>query len=376
MQGLFRQGLFRSESGHRFQRHPGAVYVGDYGPGPGLTETAIQSVSTDTVITDKPLVSIIVPVFNVADYIDDGLHSILQQDFSAACEVILVDDCSTDGSIDTCRRYASEHADKFHLIECAQNAGVSTARNLGLERARGRYLMFLDPDDVLPPSAVRRLFETAEEYAADIVKGNLVLFDEQGRKPAPDRVTLTTLLEGEAVLTALYEHRQVRGHIAGKLLRRDRFGEMRLLAGVRMAQDLLYFSEVFARARSLVLLGEDVYFYRKHGSGSTGRKYEKGSYVDWLDAVETAGRFASSPRQKRAHKSLMLRTMTQIARECRKIPADHAAQVLDLIDKKCAEWELRLISLILRDRLGLRDLSRYVKMRLAIRKIRKNLSRV
>ncbi len=341
-----------------------------------MPKSAIETVNADTAIADKPLVSIIVPVFNVADYIDEGLHSILQQDFSGACETILVDDCSTDGSIETCRRYASEHADKFCLIESAQNAGVSAARNLGLDRASGRYLMFLDPDDVLPPSAVRRLFETAEEYAADIVKGNLVLFDAQGRKPAPDRVPLTTRLEGEAVLTTLYEHRRVRGHIAGKLLRRDRLGEIRLPLGVRMAQDLLYFSEVFSQARSLVLLGEDVYFYRKHGSGSTGRKYEKGSYVDWLDAVETSGRFASSPRQKRAHKSLMLRTMTQIARECRKIPADHAAQVLDLIDKKCADWELGLISLLWRDRLGLRDLSRYVKMRLAIRKIRNNLSRV
>ena len=340
-----------------------------------MPSTAIESVNTDTVTTDEPLVSIIVPVFNVADYIDDGLRSILQQDFADSCEAILIDDCSTDGSIDICRRYASEHADKFSLIQCAQNAGVSVARNLGLDQARGRYLMFLDPDDVLPPSAVRRLFETAEKYAADIVKGNLVLFDQQGRKPAPDSVTHTTLLEGEAVLTALYEHRQVRGHIAGKLLRRDRLGEIRLPVGVRMAQDLLYFSEVFARARNLVLLGEDVYFYRKHGSGSTGRKYEKGSYVDWLGAVETSGGFASSPRQKRAHKSLMLRTMTQIARECRKIPAVHAAQVLDLIDKKCADWELGLTSLLMRDRLGLRDLSRYVKMRLAIRKIRKNLSR-
>ena len=330
--------------------------------------------SADKITSDTPLVSIIVPVFNVADYIDDGLHSILQQDFPGAYEVILIDDCSTDGSIDICRRYASDHAGIFYLIECEKNAGVSAARNLGLERARGRYLMFVDPDDVLPPSAISSLFEAAEKYTADIVKGNLVLFDEQGRKPAPDRVPRTTLLEGEDVLTALYEHRRIRGHIAGKLLRRDRFGEVRLPVGVRMAQDLLYFSEVFAQARSLVLLNEDVYFYRKHGSGSTGRKYVKGSYVDWLDAVESSGRFASSPRQKRMHKSLMLRTMTQIARECRKIPAAHAAQVLDLIDMKCAQWELGLVSLLMRHRLGLRDMSRYIKMRLAIRRIRKNLS--
>ena len=321
------------------------------------------------------MISVIVPVFNVISFIEEGLASLCHQDFPQAWEVILVDDCSTDGSLEICRQFARDYPDKFKLIESPTNGGVSVARNLGLEQAHGRYLMFVDPDDILPPNAMSRMFEATEHYAADIVKGNLVLFGESGRRPAPDQVHSTTLVTGDDVLTELFEHARVRGHIAGKMYRRDKFGEIRLPVGVRMAQDLLFFSQVFSRARSLLLLNEDVYEYRKHSGGSTGRKYEKGSYIDWLGAVESSGNFAVSRRQKRAHKGLLVRTMAQVARECRKIPATSAAPVLDTIEQKCRRWNIRLFYLIVIDRLGLRTISRYIKLQLALRQIRLNLSR-
>jgi glycosyltransferase involved in cell wall biosynthesis len=325
--------------------------------------------------SSEVMVSIIVPIFNVAAYLDEGLQSMLEQHFSKHFEVILVDDCSTDGGVETCRRYAAAHEDRVTLVECAQNGGVSVARNIGLERARGRYLMFVDPDDLLPPEALANLFEAAEQYGADITKGNLVLFSEHDRRPAPDSVSSRRMVSGADVLTELYEHSVIRGHVGGKLFRRDKFGALRLPVGVRMAQDLLYFSEMFAAADSLLLIENEVYEYRKHGTGSTGRKYEKGSYIDWLDAVEASGKFARTPRQKRAHKKLLLRSLVQIARECRKIPASSAASVLAVIVRKCREWQLGLLNIVIVDRLGLRSISRYIKLQLALRQIRRNLSR-
>jgi glycosyltransferase involved in cell wall biosynthesis len=321
-----------------------------------------------------PLVSIVVPVFNVASYIEEGLQSIANQDFAHAYDVILIDDGSTDGSIEFCRKFTNDYIDKFKLIESATNAGVSVARNLGLEQAQGRYLMFVDPDDVLPVTALSSLFDAAEQYEADIVKGNLILFGDDHRRPAPDKVSRTMVITGDDVLTALYQHSKVRGHVGGKLFRRDVLGYLRLPVGVRMAQDLLYFSEMFSIARTLVLLNQEVYYYRKHQTGSTGRKYEKGSYIDWLNAVENSGTYATSNEQKRAHKSLLVRTMTQIARECRKIPAASAEPVLNTIEQKCLQWNIRLFHLIFGDKLGLRTLSRYIKLQLALKQIRRNLS--
>jgi len=320
------------------------------------------------------MLSIILPVFNVAPYLRECLDSIIQQNFSHAYEAILVDDCSTDGSVEICRQYSQDYPQSLRLIENNSNMGVSIARNLGLEQATGRYLMFVDADDLLPPSAVSYLFSAAEENNADIVKGNLTLLDEIRESPARDNVKKTKVVSGGNVLTTLYEHKSVRGHIGGKLFRRERLGKIRFPVGVRMAEDLLYFSELFSKAESMVLLNKNVYCYRKHQTGSTGRKYEKGSYVDWLYAVEYAGKFAASNEEKRAHKDLLVRTMAQIARECRMISSASAAEVLDSIMQKCQQWDIRLFHLIFRDRLGLRAISRYIKLQLAIKQIRRNLA--
>ena len=322
-----------------------------------------------------PRVSLVLPVFNVAPYIRECLDSIVSQSYSHPFEAILVDDGSTDGSLAICREFAARFPEVFVLIECETNAGVSAARNLGLERALGSFLVFVDPDDVLPQRTLELMVEAAERHEADIVKGNLVLFDDNSERLAPDRVRAARVLVGEDVLEALYEHAEVRGHIGGKLFRRESFGDLRFPLGVRMAQDLYYFCEMFARANSLALISDVVYRYRKHTTGSTGRKYEKGSYRDWLGAVERAGEFASTPKQRRAHKRLLLRTMAQIAREARGISPQYAIDVLAEIEQRMADWELNLHSLLIRDRLGPRSLLRYLKLRLALASIRRILAR-
>ena len=325
---------------------------------------------------NEVMISVIIPVYNVAPYVQECLESIHNQTFEHAYEVILVDDCSSDASIEICRNFIRKNnAPKFRIIEHDSNQGVSVVRNMGLEAATGKYLMFVDPDDVLPAGAFDRLVSAAEKYESDIVKGNLVLFSETSDRPAPDRVRAERVLRGEDVLITLYEHNEVRGHIGGKLFRRETLGDLRFTAGVRMAQDLLYFSELFSHARTLVLITDEVYRYRKHQTGSTGRKYEKGSYVDWLSAVERSAEFAETPGQRRAHKRLLVRTMAQIAREARKISAEYAAPVLEAIEQRLERWNLQLLPLLTRDKIGFRSFTRYLKLQIALVKIRRNLAR-
>ena len=319
--------------------------------------------------------SIIVPVFNVAPYVEDCLKSITAQDFGPSYEVILINDCSTDASLDICRRFVeSHHLSNFKILDNIENQGVSITRNRGLDAARGRYFMFIDPDDMLPAGALSALYEAAEKHQADIVKGNNSIFDDHGETEAAYNVDHTSLTEGDQILTTFYEHGKVRGHPWGKLFRQSRLGSYRFPVGVRMAQDLFYCTEVFAKATSLVLLNKEVYRYRNRDSGSTGSKFKSGSYLDWLDSVERTGEFASSAQHRRAHKNLLLRTLTQLARECRKLPAEQAREVLKVIEQRREKWNIRLLQLIFNDRLGARPVSRYFKMRLAIHEIRKQIA--
>ena len=94
----------------------------------------------------QPLVSVIVPVYNVAQYLPQCLASLREQTYQSL-EVLLVNDGSTDGSKEICRSYA-ELDERFHLID-KPNSGVSDSRNRALDRAKGKYLQFVDADDFL-----------------------------------------------------------------------------------------------------------------------------------------------------------------------------------------------------------------------------------
>lgn len=319
------------------------------------------------------MLSIILPVFNVSSCIRQCLESIINQHHAYLYEIILIDDCSTDQSLKVCQTFTDEYPGIIKLIGLEDNQGVSVARNYGLDVATGTYVMFVDPDDILPPSAILNLIEAAEKYQADIVKGNLFLFHGELERPARDRVKKTSIILGDNILTTLYEHKWVRGHVGGKLFRRKNLGDIRLAAGVRVAEDLLYFSEMFSRAKSFVLIDKDVYRYRKDGTGSTGRKYEKGSYIDWLAAVEKSGQYARNKNQKRAHISLMLRTLGQIAREARRIDKHHAREVLDVIEQTRQNWGIRFPQLLFKEKLDIFSILRYLKMKLALYKIKRNL---
>ena len=321
------------------------------------------------------MLSIIVPVYNVAPYVEECLQSIASQEFDYPHEVILINDCSPDDSIEICRRFvANNQLSHFAIFENSENLGVSATRNRGLEQAGGRYFMFVDPDDLLPANALSALYETAERHNAAIVKGNNTIFDDSIEAAAGYNVRQTSLIKGDNILTTFYEHDSVRGHPWGKLFRRAQLGGYRFPVGVRMAQDLFYCSEVFSQATSLVLLDRDVYRYRDRDSGSTGRKFDSGSYLDWLDSVENTARFATSEQHRRAHKNLLVRTMTQLARECRKLSAEQARRVLEVIEQRREKWNIRFLQLILRDKLGARSIARYLKMRLAIRQTRRQIA--
>jgi glycosyltransferase involved in cell wall biosynthesis len=321
------------------------------------------------------ILTIIVPVFNVAPYLEQGLASIASQEFEHACEVLLIDDCSTDSSLEICRNFVEENQESgFRILQNPTNQGVSVTRNRGLDEARGRYFMFFDPDDLLPQNALSTLTRAAEEFSVDIVKGNNTIFDESTETAARYNVRQTCSVDRDQILTTFYEHDKVRGHPWGKLFRRSRLGSFRFPVGVRMAQDLFYCSEVFSQAASLVLLNRNVYRYRNRDSGSTGSKFKSGSYIDWLDSVENTGQFASSDKHRCAHKNLLVRTMTQLARECRRLPAEQAQRVLEVIEQRRKRWNIRLLQLIFKDRLGARSVSRYLKMRLAIHEARQQIS--
>lgn len=118
-----------------------------------------------TMVQKTPVVSIIVPVYQVKDYIGECVESLLAQTYRNL-EILLVDDGSTDGSGELCDKYAAED-DRVRVVH-QENQGLSAARNAGLDLARGEYVAFVDSDDVVLPSYIEQLYGLIRKYQADI----------------------------------------------------------------------------------------------------------------------------------------------------------------------------------------------------------------
>ena len=116
-------------------------------------------------------VSIIVPIYNVEDYLHECLESLVNQTLKDI-EIILIDDGSTDSSGEICEEY--EKNDKRIKVLHKQNAGQSAARNDGLNISRGEYVIYVDSDDFIVINACERLYNTAKKYNAEIVHGDLL----------------------------------------------------------------------------------------------------------------------------------------------------------------------------------------------------------
>ena len=121
-------------------------------------------------------ISVIIPVYNVEPYVGASIRSVLQQDFAGAYEVIVVDDCATDGSMavvsqEWARREAMPDAPRFSILHHNHNRGLSAARNTGLDAATGKYILFVDSDDTVSGDCLRKLFAQAEATQSDIVAG-------------------------------------------------------------------------------------------------------------------------------------------------------------------------------------------------------------
>ena len=124
---------------------------------------------------NQPLISVIVPVYNVEAYLRDCVDSIIAQTYTNL-EIILVDDGSPDGCPGICDEYAQKDS-RIRVIH-KENGGLSNARNAGMEFMSGEYLMFIDSDDVLPKNSVRILYNLAVEHSAELVIGRHIRFSE------------------------------------------------------------------------------------------------------------------------------------------------------------------------------------------------------
>ena len=122
----------------------------------------------------NPKISVIVPVYNVEDYLEDALDSIVNQTFNDI-EVLMIDDGSTDNSRYIIEKYALDY-DNFYAFH-KENEGLPITRNYGLKFAKGEYVHFMDSDDFLINDAFQKMYDCASKYNSDVVTTNFYRYN-------------------------------------------------------------------------------------------------------------------------------------------------------------------------------------------------------
>lgn len=214
----------------------------------------------NTLYKSKIWLSIMVPVHDVYPYLEECLNSILEQIIGRRdVELIVIDDCSQDGSVDIFQRMLAGRTGNVQMLHHAQNRGVSAARNSMLEAANGEYVWFVDSDDAILPGAIARAHAITAAYHPDVIMADYIRENQKTLRTFKGE-TNVLLYCREALIQGIFVNRRL--HVWSKIWKRDLFGEkIRFPEGVRF-EDVATVPWLLLNAKSFYYAAEAWIYYR------------------------------------------------------------------------------------------------------------------
>ena len=204
-----------------------------------------------------PTISVIVPIYNVEDYLPRCLDSILTQTYDNI-QLVLVDDGSTDQSGAICDAYAAR--DPRVQVVHQENAGIGRTRNVGVSLCHGDYVTFVDSDDYLFPDALQRLYDRMQADGSDMVIANCVRLYEDGSCGDPHHTYPADWLDKSAFLHHMTDIDAVPVCPWGKLYSKACM-EGITYPTTRVGEDMMTFPDVVERCRRISMENQPVYYY-------------------------------------------------------------------------------------------------------------------
>lgn len=238
------------------------------------------------------LVSVIVPVYNVEKYLAECIKSILQQSYDNI-ELILVNDGSPDSSGEICESFSK--TDSRIKVLHIENQGVANARNQGMSLASGKYITFIDSDDIITPDLVEAMVSTLEKYDADYVNGAFAKYINGKIANTLDYFTD----KGDAVSVAEYLDRMSEyqagafwGGVCTKLFKKQIIDENKLFyeKDVLFAEDFRFNLEYLKHVKKVALIHKPMYLYRIDTLASLSKR-KRDAKKFWNEYYEIYKRF-------------------------------------------------------------------------------------
>lgn len=227
------------------------------------------------------LVSIIIPVYNKEKYLERCLNTVCSQSYSNV-EIILINDGSTDKSLDICNKYI-ENDSRIRIIN-QENSGVSSARNIGIKEASGRYISFVDADDYVEPNYIEELVRGIKKYNVDFVQCGTIINDEKVLYCQDQEMIFSNNKE----VTIDFLGRGMSGTIWDKLYKKELLEDLQFDEKYNKNEDTLFVLEVVKKANTFVRIGLPLYHYtyKKSDSLTSSFSLEKDyNLLLYLDSV-------------------------------------------------------------------------------------------
>jgi len=225
----------------------------------------------------KPLISIIVPVYNVEQYLQRCLESIINQTYKNL-EIILVDDGSPDNCPQICDDYAAK--DNRIMVIHKKNGGLSDARNAGLDICKGKFISFVDSDDWIDTNYIKTLFDLLTETKTDIAIGNF--FKTDGSKKNPTfPIQHRTLKPTEAIICCTRGNTPAFAISCSKLYKKELFDNLRFPVG-KYHEDEFTTYLLFYKSTSVAYTSQVLYYYYSRETSITASQHP----YDALEAFE------------------------------------------------------------------------------------------
>lgn len=233
----------------------------------------------------KGMISIIIPVYNVEPYLRRCLESVINQTYPYL-EIILVDDGSTDGSGQICDAY--QNMDKRIRVFHKKNGGSSSARNLGLQYAKGEYIGFVDSDDFIDLDMYESMLQEMEDDVDIVTCGRYVSFPKEKHKSSrlAFYISKRTKVSNAMAIEEFLNHDIFSFSVCDKVFRRRLFDAVSFPVG-RTCEDIPVTYTLFTKSRNIVHLGKPKYhnFHREGSNSRQGFYYRRIDYVLFMGAI-------------------------------------------------------------------------------------------
>lgn len=261
---------------------------------------------------ERPLISVIVPVYNVEGYLDTCLASLAGQSYSNI-EVILVDDASTDGGGHVCDAWTAKDS-RFQVIHLPENEGLSAARNWGVRRAAGTYIVFVDSDDYVELHILEALYDALMENCGEIsICGNEGLRLRAG--PAQ-------VLSPEEAARCMARRTLFLWTAWGKLFPAELVKQIPFDRQALCCEDLLFFYQVLRRVQQIAYVPDPLYHYvyREGSIINHGVTAKRCTVLSVLDRI--CGDAAESPEVEMCFHQIAMDTAVRLAMQAVETGAD------------------------------------------------------